>query len=55
MVRPGKAVIHYTIPTPQDNDISGADIAEIALSRQVMSSVTSGGEGETRTPTPEGT
>ena len=47
VVRPGRAVIHYTIPTPEDNDIGGADIAEIALSRQVMSSVTRGG--------PEGT
>ncbi len=53
-VRPGTATIHYTIPTPEDNDIGGADFAEIALSRRVMSSVTRGGEGETRTPTPLG-
>ena len=49
-VRPGKAVIHYTIPTPLDNDIDGADIAEVALSRQVMKSVAGGTPGETRTP-----
>ena len=52
-VSPGTATIHYTIPTPEDGSIGGADIAEIALS-QVMSSVTRGGEGETRTPTPLG-
>ena len=39
-VRPGRAVIHYTIPTPLDNDIDGADVAEVALSRRVMKSVT---------------
>ena len=46
-VRPGKAVIHYTIPTPLDNDIDGADVAEVALSRRVMKSVTRGGPGRT--------
>ena len=39
-VQPGKAVIHYAIPTPLDNDIDGADVAEVALSRRVMESVT---------------
>ena len=48
-VRPGNATIHYTIPTPQDNDIGGSDIAEIALSRQVMNSVTRGGRSRDRT------
>ena len=24
---PGTATIHYTIPTPEDNDIGGADFA----------------------------
>ena len=48
-VRPGKAVIHYTIPTPLDNDIDGADVAEVALSRRVMKSVTSGGRSRNRT------
>ena len=42
-VRPGSATVHYTIPTPEDNEIGGSDIAEIVLSRQVMSSVTRGG------------
>ena len=37
-VRPGSAVIHYAIPTSLDNDIDGADIAEVALSRRVMKS-----------------
>ena len=50
LVRPGAATIHYTIPTPEDNDIGGADIAEIALSRQVMNTVTRGGPGGIRTP-----
>ncbi len=49
-VRPSRATIHYTIPTPEDNDIGGADVAEVALSRRVMSSVTSGGPGGIRTP-----
>ena len=48
-VRPGTATIHYTIPTPEDNDIGGADFAEIALSRRVMSSVTRGGRSRNRT------
>ncbi len=48
-VRPGKAVIHYTIPTPLDNDIDGADVAEVALSRRVMKSVTGGGPPWNRT------
>ena len=39
-VRPGRATIHYTIPTPPDNAIDGSDIAEIALGRQVRKSVT---------------
>ncbi len=49
-VRPGKAVVHYTMPTPPDNEIDGADIAEIALSRRVMNTVAHGTPGETRTP-----
>ena len=34
-IRPGKAVIHYTIPTPLDNDIDGADIAEVASAAEL--------------------
>ena len=46
-VRPGRATIHYTIPTPPDNAIDGSDIAEIALGRQVRKSVTRGGPTDT--------
>ena len=49
-VRPGRATIHYTIPTPPDNAIGGSDIAEIALGRRVRKSVTRGGPGGIRTP-----
>ncbi|MYC06781.1 MAG: hypothetical protein F4X57_06380 [Chloroflexi bacterium] len=54
-VRPGRAAIVYTIPTPDDSPMVGADSAELALNGGVRSSVRSGGEGETRTPTPCGT
>ena len=50
-VVPGKAVIRYTIPMPQDSPIRGRDAQEIALGAPVLSTVPSGGEGETRTPT----
>ena len=42
-VRPGKAVIHYTIPTPEDSPIGGGDAAEVALNGGVMSTVHVGG------------
>ena len=42
-VRPGRATIHYTIPTPEDSPIGGADAAEIALNGGVRSMVRSGG------------
>ena len=42
-VRPGRAVIHYTIPTPEDSPIGGADAAEVALNGGVRSTVRSGG------------
>ena len=48
-VRPGIATVHYTIPTPGGHDIGGADIAETALSRRVMRSVTRGGRSRDRT------
>ena len=51
-VKPGKAAIVYSIPTPEDSPIGGADTAEVALNGRVRSTVKSGGEGETRTPTP---
>ena len=38
-VRPGRAVIRYTIPTPQDGPLQGADVAEVELSEGVRSMV----------------
>ena len=49
-VRPGRAVIHYTIPTPEDSPIGGGDAAEVALNGGVMSTVQHGGDRGTRTP-----
>ncbi len=49
-VKPGKAAIVYSIPTPEDSPIGGADAAEIALTGRVRSSVRDGGAGGTRTP-----
>ena len=43
LVRPGKAAIIYTIPTPEDSPIKGADASEIALNGEVMNTVRSGG------------
>ncbi len=40
---PGKAAIVYSIPTPEDSPIGGADAAEIALNGRVRSSVRHGG------------
>ena len=55
-VKPGKATVFYTLPTPPDSPIGGGDAAEVALHGPVVrSSVHVGGEGETRTPTPFGT
>ena len=42
-VRPGAATIVYTIPTPDDSPIGGADAAEIALNGRVRSTVHNGG------------
>ena len=44
-VRPGKAAIVYSIPTPADSPIGGADAAEVALNGGVRSTVRSGGPG----------
>ena len=46
-VKPGKAAIIYSIPTPDDSPIGGADAAEIALNGRVMNSVLPGGPGAT--------
>ena len=42
LVGPGQAVIHYTLPTPEDSPIGGADAAEVALAGGVMSTRLSG-------------
>ena len=43
-VRPGRAAIVYSIPTPEDSPMGGADAAEIALSGGVRKSVRHGGQ-----------
>ena len=43
VVKPGRAAIVYSIPTPDDSPIGGADVAEIALNGRVMNSVRHGG------------
>ena len=48
-VRRGKATIVYSIPTPDDSPMGGADSAEIALNGRVMNSVLPGGLGRVRT------
>ena len=50
-VKPGTATIRYTIPTPHDSPIGGADAAEVALTNPVMSTVRSGCRAGIRTPT----
>ena len=42
-VKPGRAAIVYTIPTPEDSPIGGADAAEVALNGRVMSTGHDGG------------
>ncbi len=49
LVRPGGATIIYTIPTPEDSPIGGADTSEIALSGGVRSIGYGGTPGEDRT------
>ena len=49
LVSPGRATIHYAIPTPKDSPIGGADAAEDALSGRVMSTVRVGGPARIRT------
>ena len=48
-VSPGKAIIHYSIPTPCDSPIGGADAAEVALADSVMNTRRDGGADGTRT------
>ena len=42
-VKPGKATVYYTLPTPPDSPIGGGDAAEVALHGPVLSSVHVGG------------
>ena len=42
-VKPGKAAIVYSIPTPDDSPMGGASAAEVALNSGVRSSVRHGG------------
>ena len=49
VVKPGRAAIVYSIPTPEDSPIGGADVAEITLNGRVMNSVRHGGPGRDRT------
>ncbi len=39
VIRPGRAVIRYTIPTPQDSPLKGADEAELGFGDGVRSMV----------------
>ncbi len=43
VVKPRRAAIIYSLPTPDDSPIGGADAAEVALKGQGMSTVRSGG------------
>ena len=51
VVKPGRAAIVYSIPTPEDSPIGGADVAEIALNGRVMNSVRHGGPDWTKSRT----
>ena len=48
-VRPGRATIHYTIPTPEDSPMGGSDVADIALRGPVMNTAMAGGPARVRT------
>ena len=50
-VKPGRAAIVYSIPTPDDSPIGGADAAEVALTGRVRSTVQSGGPDWTKSRT----
>ena len=49
-VKPGRAAIVYSMPTPDDSPLRGADSAEIAIDGGVRKSVHHGGPRGTRTP-----
>ena len=50
-VKPGKAAIVYSIPTPQDSPIGGANAVEVALNGGVRSTVRHGGLDLTKSRT----
>ena len=50
-VKPGRAAIIYSMPTPDDSPIGGADAAEVALNGRVMNSVLHGGPDWTKSRT----
>ena len=51
VVKPGRAAIVYSIPTPDDSPAGGADAVEIALNGGVMNSVRHGGPDWTKSRT----
>ena len=53
VVKPGRAAIVYSIPTPGDSPIGGADAVEIALNGGVMNSVRHGGPLRSGSPSEE--
>ncbi len=50
-IKPGKAAIIYSMPTPDDSPLGGADSAEIALNGGVRKSVRHGGPDWTKSRT----
>ena len=51
-VAPGKAVIRYAMPMPPDGRMRGGNTEEVVLGSPVLSTVSYGTPGETRTPAP---
>ena len=51
VVMPGSAVVHYTIPMPDDSPIPRRDAEELALHAPVLSTVKSGGPDLTKSRT----
>lgn len=48
-IKRGRAVIAYSIPTPNGIPVGKADMADLALQRGIVSAMDSGGQGEIRT------
>ena len=48
-VKPGKALMRYTVPMPDDSLILGRTAEKMALNGSVLSTVQSGGPSWTRT------